>query len=517
MSQVRDRSQSSVSLFPFLAVLICTMGALIVLLVIVVQQARTVHATEVAVPSPPPEDPEELLSAREKLEDLRWQIKQVDANREKAREKLREQQLQLSLAEDQVRSLQSQIERLEKEAQSLELAQGDRISGSSAIAEQIQKLRENCDRLQQEVEELRSQGSKRSRQFAVIPYKGPNGTDRRPIYVECFADQAVLQPEGITFTPADFPADMDSENPLAVALRGTREYWLNHGITTSAGDAYPLLIVRPEGARMYAACRSALKGWDDEFGYELVTASMELAYSPSDPSLAAFLQTSVDEVRNRLNRSNEEWQAAHHGSPQNGPMGLVPPTESGSSATAHANSNIPGDGYASSGTGGAGKGSENPGWSANSTKGAGTGAEDGGEPSSPNAVSSVNADAAATAGLQSIAATRGENWALPNIAGNSLAISRSVLVTCTPSALLLEPEIGVTKPPEAFPFEGTTRTAIQPFVNALWREIENWGVAGPGAYWRPTLKIAIAESAAESRFADLAKLLEGSGLIVERR
>ena len=41
------KTQVGISLFPFLAVLICTMGALIVLLILVVQQAR-VQADTVA-------------------------------------------------------------------------------------------------------------------------------------------------------------------------------------------------------------------------------------------------------------------------------------------------------------------------------------------------------------------------------------------------------------------------------------------------------------------------------------
>jgi hypothetical protein len=47
MSRQRAKQQVGVALFPFLAVLICTMGALIVLLVLLMQQAR-IDATEIA-------------------------------------------------------------------------------------------------------------------------------------------------------------------------------------------------------------------------------------------------------------------------------------------------------------------------------------------------------------------------------------------------------------------------------------------------------------------------------------
>ena len=37
--------------------------------------------------------------------------------------------------------------------------------------------------------------------FAVVPYLGPNGTRRRPIFFECRADSIVLQPEGVVVAP----------------------------------------------------------------------------------------------------------------------------------------------------------------------------------------------------------------------------------------------------------------------------------------------------------------------------
>ena len=70
MSRKTARQQVGVALFPFLAVLICTMGALIVLLVLLVQQARvdaSVAATKIGGGAGG--DQKEL---RERLEDAQW-------------------------------------------------------------------------------------------------------------------------------------------------------------------------------------------------------------------------------------------------------------------------------------------------------------------------------------------------------------------------------------------------------------------------------------------------------------
>ena len=138
-------------------------------------------------------------------------------------------------------------------------------------------------------------------------------------------------------------------------------------------------------------------------------------------------------------------------------------------------------------------------------------------PGAPTAIQAVRADSAASADATSIAATRGANWALPNVAGHSIAISRPVAVECSGNGLLLEAESAAVQAVKAFAFEGNTRSAIQPFVNALWNRIESWGVAGPSAYWKPILKVNVRDPAGEVRFADLSRLLQGSGLEVQRR
>ena len=48
---------------------------------------------------------------------------------------------------------------------------------------------------------------------------------------------------------------------------------------------YPLLIVAPDGIESYGLARAAMNSWDDQFGYELVPAGVELAFPKADPVL----------------------------------------------------------------------------------------------------------------------------------------------------------------------------------------------------------------------------------------
>ena len=66
------------------------------------------------------------------------------------------------------------------------------------------------------------------------------------------------------------------------------------------------------------------------------------------------------------------------------------------------------------------------------------------------------------------------------------------------------------------PLGPRTASSIDLFISAVWEQMEAWGMAGRGMYWRPVLQVRVAPGA-ERRFAELSALLEGSGLTVERR
>jgi hypothetical protein len=58
--------------------------------------------------------------------------------------------------------------------------------------------------------------------------------------------------------------------------------------------------------------------------------------------------------------------------------------------------------------------------------------------------------------------------------------------------------------------------SIDTLVSAVGNCIESWGMAAAGMYWRPVLQVSVAPGA-EPRFEELRRLLDGSGLAVERR
>lgn len=290
-------SGTSISLFPFLAVLICTMGALVPLLLAISRTARQQAEAE-ALAKASEQAAQHATELQTQREDVRWRIEHLKRSRQQTEKQLVEARLELGHLEDHARRLREELERQKTALTEMEKAeQGTQQQRGQAEAE-LGRLREQLAAAQRQVEETRKAAASRNRTYAVVPYEGPNQTHRRPIYLECLDDAVVLQPEGIRLTASDFEGPLGPGNPLASALRAAREHLLaQREFDPKAGEPYPMLLVRPEGINAYYAARTAMKSWGADFGYELIGDDWKLAYQPPDAQLAAAMQQVVVSAR----------------------------------------------------------------------------------------------------------------------------------------------------------------------------------------------------------------------------
>jgi hypothetical protein len=295
MSRRRAPSGPTISLFPFLAVLLCTMGALLVLLVLFSRSAK--QADAVAEAEAVRQQAEELELARD---EVAWRIDQLQGVRSRTADDLAKARMQLAGIEGHARSLMDELEQLERTAAALARpAEAD-------DAEPIADLEQRLAAARAAAEAAREGAADRPPAYAVVPYEGSGGTHRRPLYIECCIDGVFLQPEGIRLGPGDFEGPPGPGNPLASALRAAREYLADRPGESGQPDAqpYPLLLVRPSGVMAYYAARESLQSWGSDFGYQFVDEDWTLTYPPADPALADAEQRAVDEARRRL-----EWLA----------------------------------------------------------------------------------------------------------------------------------------------------------------------------------------------------------------
>lgn len=293
-SQRRRQTGPAVALFPFLAVLVCTMGALILMLMLIARQAR-LQAAEVAAAKRTAAQAEQS----ERLEEIRWRIEQLTAARDKTRADVAEARVQVGHLEDHSRRLRAELARLEAALADAE-QQGSKDAQGRALQEaELSRLLAAVDEARRAVDQARAEAGRKPPSYAILPYVGRNGTRRRPIYIECRSDAVIIQPEGVRFGVRDFDGPLGPGNPLAAGVRAMREYWVSHRVFDPErdGEPYPLLLVRPDGVVAYYAAREALKLWETDFGYEMVGADWDLKYPDPDPALAPVIHEVVAAAR----------------------------------------------------------------------------------------------------------------------------------------------------------------------------------------------------------------------------
>ncbi|MDB4380224.1 hypothetical protein N9Z70_02430 [Mariniblastus sp.] len=532
----KNRTQLSVSLFPFLAVLICTLGVLIVMLVMAVKSADVQSAKKQA------EDNSEKLAQIAELNDAvsldQIRINGMSAVRPDALEKLQQSRSHRSYLEAEVRKTNRELEQVVKQWNSLQseaepVFSAEKFSesdGNQVLAElekAILQVRAGIDAKRQ------SNAVIKPTTYVIEPYKGSGGTFRRPIFIECFKDEIVLQPSGIRLRKDEFVLPLQPGNMLDSALLANREYWQRYDLVGKEGSPYPLVIVRPDGAETFVLVRRAMQSWDDEFGYELVDGSKALSFGKKDPQLIEEVELAIEEARGRQQsriaviesqRARDAMFSSERSRPglrvsggqggfvstarglgdrldESDARGSVSQSSSGSSTDFVSSINSKRGDLETQRTNSKSESNSSTGFSgARSKASAGGAGGAGGEVAGQSGQSEL-----------SVANQRGSNWALPAKTLGATGYVRPIRLFC--GADYLELKSGGVLGGRISTARGTAG-AIDPLVEQIWGQIKSWGVAGKNGYWKPQLRVTVLPGG-ERRFSELNGLLYNSGLLIE--
>lgn len=561
----KRNDQAAPSLFPFLAVLICTMGAIIVLLVLVVKRAD-VQANQASA-----ENQQELVEKKEDLRDQlevqRSQVGILKSLRPDLKERLDSEKGVLGHLVEHVARLRDEYEKLKQAFENIQPVP-EKTESTEQWTRQIEQLKQQVSLAKVKLLNKQEQVANAKPAYAIIPHaKGGSGTFRRPIFVECDEDGVTLQPYGITLRSSDFPPGLIAGNPLDLALVMIRDYWNQIDPNQKHGQPYPLFVVRPSGSKAFAASRKAMKSWVDEFGYELVTSDVELKYPAVDEQFRQKLTATIERARARqrdavatLNRQQalsqiRRLQASGSRSTSGGYRASslhggfekersVSSSPAGGGRTpaqfASRQTNAPADRFGNRQTdrgelqqnrSGAGNqpqqdGLPNQAMNQNQSRsltqrnsgfqppgennlGAGQGRQASGS-QQPSSAANLNAGNSLPA--ESLSQTRGKDWALPSKANNSIQVRKPIKILVGKDEIRLV-EIG--KGIKSISFGNSTATAVPSLIEQVWKQIDAWGIAGVNSYWKPILVMHVTP-AGESRFQDLKILLSGSGLDLRR-
>ena len=300
-------NSSAVGLFPFLAVLLCTMGALLVLLVVLAQRiggepvvAQPPEEPTIEVAEVPTADPAAVADLESELEQIQQYQQKLSELRRQGEQRLVEEQERLGHLEDHIRRMEHELVELALAAKQLKATEDRQNVDREQAKSELARLEQLIVDTEKQVEELRKTADK-PRSYSVVPFKGKNGTYSKPIYILCDKDGITLQPEGIKLQREDFARVDWPGNPLAVALRASRKYLVQ--AARRAGqpepmDPYPLILVRPGGTSKYHAVLGALQSWDAAYGYEFIDDNWKLTYPElPNPELARVQQHAIANAR----------------------------------------------------------------------------------------------------------------------------------------------------------------------------------------------------------------------------
>lgn len=335
----RRSSQPSVQLFPFLAVLMCALGALILLLLVITgrmrdqARARAIMSRTAAIsdaalpprpvvrPGPPPRarwqpasvPPKSVLQpsplattpdASHPNVSLRTQwlrnVTELQAATAADEAALASRRAAVAADEAALQALQSQLAALRQQTAALAARQADAASDRDQHAARRAELQRAVAEQEAAIENLRVQQAAAASRFSILPYDGRSGTVRRPIYIECTATGLTFASEQITLTPEQLNGFPALRNPLLAGADALVDFWslkaLREPGADAAGAPYVLLIVRPSGTVGYYVARQMLDALGQPFGYELVSEDMQLQYPPTDPAAAKACQAAIDAV-----------------------------------------------------------------------------------------------------------------------------------------------------------------------------------------------------------------------------
>jgi hypothetical protein len=319
----RRRHVIQVTTFPFLAVLLCTMGSLILLLLVIDKRAKAVARAKAAqehadrrkstVEDEKAKQEEWERQLRNLHALLRSQLDDIQGKSDAVHGQMNATVAELSSTQNKQRDLKGRLA-VEKEsyartanafaARKSELAQSDRQNAETEA--QRRQMTADVALLEKTLEELKAAKRLEAQTFSLVPYKGRRGENRKPLYLECTADGWVFHPDHKSL-PAAHDAGADLHAEIERRLKASAE-----------ASAYVFLLVRPDGITNYYHALSAMRGLEVAYGYEFVDAAWVLDFSGNPdgpaqpwkndgPGPGAIASSSNPAVRGSVQAVDQPW------------------------------------------------------------------------------------------------------------------------------------------------------------------------------------------------------------------
>jgi hypothetical protein len=363
-----------VDTFPFLAVLLCAMGSLILLLLVFDRRAKVVaraRAAEVAAEAAAKKakagtvDEEEWqrkvrqlheILVEQQLE-LQNQLRAILGNKLVTVKRIQDEEMEIVSLHKAIGEQKADLEKKRTELAIRRGVLGKANEREKAAQKDLERFACELDQLERTLHDLQALKRHEKETYSLVPYHGKHGANRKPIYVECAGYSLVFHPGGKSFSPLSVsPAEF-----LAEVVRLGGKIPQQTDPDKEPDSAYVLFLVRPNGIVTYYKAQALMKELNLDYGYEFVEADW------------------VFDFGGEGNVTPQPWQAAgsgsgNRGSPSFGPVALG--SGPGGSGSGFGQGTGSGFGPALSGPGnatggGPGNGNGGPGGSGSGVPGAG--------------------------------------------------------------------------------------------------------------------------------------------------
>lgn len=345
----RRQHKNSISLFPFLAVLVCTMGALILLLLVTTRKIRhdqldASSRTEPESRSQPEivempvaeASPDHAAIHAEELAELNSQIVALRQSTSTRQAEIEALMSGIEAAQSKVASLssllavcQSEVDAVQEERKKppeTELVQvsQDLMVQVERQSQQLDQVAQNLLKKQQQLYSLREEKERSSvalheqrsalvslrkqvdsqQQMSVasggvktlVEFSNSTGTTRTPIVIDVSDSGYELLPLGIRITGRDMEGFPLKDNPLLSAVLASHRCRSDGSVVSAP---YVLLLVRPDGCLPFYGAQRVLSEAGIHYGYELLTPERTINAGEPDESEVRTVRAAILESLNR--------------------------------------------------------------------------------------------------------------------------------------------------------------------------------------------------------------------------
>jgi hypothetical protein len=341
----RRRQTLQISTFPFLAVLLCAMGSLILLLLVIDRRAKIVaHYKALQAAAQATAEDEKAIARRAEWErrrravrdQLARQAQEVLAQIGAVRGKLETAVENFQAEQTRARALQAQVQIEQARLNRSEEDVAARRVEAALAAQQVEssqaeraRLTTELEQLEQTLADLKAVRRRHQQTYSVVPYRGRRGDSRQPLYVECTQEGLIFHPDRVALQGT---AVSSPEIRAEIERRIGRQQASASPGGPPEEKPYLFLLVRPDGIATYYLTQTAVRGLPIDFGYELIERDWVLDFSEGgDRSTPPPWMTAEKTDPGGSPAPAPDWPASRPPRAVFGPTGPTPGPGSGSS------------------------------------------------------------------------------------------------------------------------------------------------------------------------------------------